>query len=163
MFSPEIVQSDAFLDMPVSSQALYFHLGMRADDDGFVNPQTVMRTIGATPDDLKVLLGKRFVLPFENGVVVVKHWRINNFVRKDRYKPTLYEDQKKKLRVKENGAYTLDIKQGKPIAKAPWKSDATMRLTTGQPDDIPVVNPGKVRLGKDILLPATSAGTKKKA
>lgn len=90
MFSPDIVDSDAFLDMPTSSQLLYFHLGMRADDDGFVNPKKIMRMVGANGDDLKVLLTKRFLLPFESGVVVIKHWLIHNLIRKDRYKETMY-------------------------------------------------------------------------
>src|SRR5271157_5587280 len=107
MFSLDIVGSDAFLEMPTTSRELYFQLGMRADDDGFVNPQIIMRLLGANVDDLRVLIGKRFVLPFENGVIVMKHWRINNFIRKDRYKETLYLEQKKQLRVKTNNAYTL--------------------------------------------------------
>ncbi len=106
MFSPDIVGSDAFLDMPTSSQCLYFHLGMYADDDGFVNPKRIMRMAGVSDDDLKILITKRFVLPFENGVVVIKHWRINNLIRKDWYKETQYLDQKKLLTVKENQAYT---------------------------------------------------------
>lgn len=106
MFSPNIVESDAFLDMPSSSQALYFHLGMFADDDGFVNPRRIMRMMNASEDDLKVLVTKRFVLPFENGVIVIKHWRINNLVRKDWYKETQYLEQKKTLMLKENGSYT---------------------------------------------------------
>lgn len=114
-FSPEIVSSDAFLDMPPSTQALYFQLGMRADDDGFVNPRATMRLVGATKDELKILIGKRFVLLFENGVVVVKHWRINNRVRLDWYRPSKYTEQRKLLFVKENGAYTLDISQGLPL------------------------------------------------
>ena len=109
MFSPKIVDSDAFLDMPVSSQALYFHLGMEADDDGFVNPRKIMRKIGSPDDDLKVLIGKRFVLPFENGVVVIKHWRINNLIRKDFYKETVYLEEKKRLTIKENGSYTDNV------------------------------------------------------
>lgn len=106
MFSPDIVDSDAFLDMPVSSQLLYFHLSMRADDDGFISPKKVMRLIGVGDDDLKVLLAKRFLLPFESGVVVVKHWLIHNLIRKDRYKETRYIEEKKLLKIKENGAYT---------------------------------------------------------
>lgn len=147
MFSDDITSSDAFLDMPDSSQNLYFHLGMRADDDGFVNPNITMRMIGANNDDLKILIAKRFLLQFENGVVVVKHWRINNFIRKDRYKPTNYIDEKNVLRVKENMAYTLDKSQGEDIRSAPWKSDQELRLTSGQP----MVNAGKVRLSKDRL------------
>ena len=106
LFSPAIVESDAFLEMPVSTQALYFHLGMHADDDGFVNPKMIMRMIGASEDDLKVLLGKRFVLSFESGVIVIKHWLIHNSIRKDRYNPTKYLDEKNTLQIKENGAYT---------------------------------------------------------
>lgn len=106
MFSPDIVESDAFLEMPSSTQSLYFHLGMYADDDGFVNPKKIMRMLGTGDDDLKVLIAKRFLLPFKSGVVVVKHWRINNLIRKDWYRPTQYIDEKKRLEIKENGAYT---------------------------------------------------------
>lgn len=107
MFTMKIVDSDAFLDMPLSTQALYFHLNMRADDDGFVNnPKKIQRTIGATEDDLKLLLAKRFVLSFENGIIVIKHWRMHNLLRRDRYKPTQYQDEIHSLTVKENGAYT---------------------------------------------------------
>src|SRR3990167_3515473 len=151
MFSPEIVGSDAFIDMPVSARELYFQLGMKADDDGFVNPQVTMRTIGATGDDLKVLLLKRFVLPFENGVIVIKHWRINNFIRKDRYKETRYLDEKNLLYVKNNDSFTFDKEKGEHISKKAWKSDEDKRLTNGQPNDIPLVNAGKDRLGKDRL------------
>ena len=84
MFSKTIVDSDAFLDMPLSTQALYFHLSMRADDDGFLNnTKRIQRLIGATDDDLKLLVMKRFVIPFEDGVVVIKHWRMNNYIRTD--------------------------------------------------------------------------------
>lgn len=107
MFSPNIVDSDAFLDMPPTAQNLYFHLGMRADDDGFVgNPKKIMRMLNIGDDDMKILLAKRFVLTFESGVIVIKHWRINNLIRKDWYRETIYLDEKNKLEVKENGAYT---------------------------------------------------------
>jgi hypothetical protein len=106
MFSLKIVGSDAFLDMPVSVRELYFQLGMYADDDGFINPKKVIRMIGSADDDLKMLIAKRFVLPFENGVVVIKHWAINNLIRKDFYQETLYTEQKKLLATKENKAYT---------------------------------------------------------
>jgi hypothetical protein len=111
MFSPQIVESDAFLDMPPSSQALYFHLGMRADDDGFVNPKMVMRLIGSAEDDLKVLLAKRFLLKFETGVVVIKHWLIHNLIRNDLYKETLYIEEKNQIGLKDNGAYT-ELREG---------------------------------------------------
>lgn len=115
MFSPDVVQSDAFLEMSASTQALYFQLGMRADDDGFVNPRMVMRLLGSNDDELKILIHKRFVLPFDNGVLVIKHWRINNQLRKDWHRPTMYIEQRDKLFIKDNGAYTLDEKQGKPL------------------------------------------------
>lgn len=106
MFSPKIVSSDAFLDMPTSSRELYFQLGMFADDDGFVNPKKIIRMIGAADDDLKVLIAKRFVIPFENGVVVIKHWAINNLIRTDWHKTTVYLEELKTLKIKDNGAYT---------------------------------------------------------
>lgn len=110
MFSLKIVSSDAFLDMSVSSRELYFQLGMYADDDGFINPKKIVRLVGASDDDLKILLAKRFLLPFESGVVVIKHWAINNQLRKDYYQPTLYQEEKKSLFIKDNKAYS-DRKQ----------------------------------------------------
>ena len=107
MFTQKIIDSDAFLDMPLSTQALYFHLNMRADDDGFVNnPKRIHRTVGASEDDLKLLIAKRFLLCFENGVIVIKHWRMHNTLRKDRYNPTQYQEQFAMLDVKNNSAYT---------------------------------------------------------
>lgn len=107
MFTMKIVDSDAFLDMPMSAQALYFHLSMRADDDGFVNnPKKIQRYIGASEDDLKLLIVKRFILAFETGVIVIKHWRMHNLIRKDRYSPTQYQDELHRLAIKENGSYT---------------------------------------------------------
>lgn len=109
MFNIKIVDSDAFLDMPLSTQALYFHLNMRADDDGFVgNPKRIKNLIGASDDDLKLLIAKRFLLIFEDGVIVIKHWRIHNTIAKDRYKQTVYTDELKQLGIKENKAYTLN-------------------------------------------------------
>lgn len=108
MFAKTIIDSDAFLDMPTSTQNLYFHLGMRADDDGFVNnPKKIQRMIGASDDDLKLLIAKKFVIPFESGVCVIKHWKIHNYIQKDRYKETVYQDEKNLITTKENGAYTL--------------------------------------------------------
>ena len=109
MFSKKIIDSDAFLDMPQSTQLLYFHLSMRADDEGFINnPKKIQRMIGASEDDLKVLIAKRFIIPFESGIVVIKHWRIHNYIQKDRFKETVYKEERKLLSVKDNGAYTLD-------------------------------------------------------
>ena len=94
MFAKTIIDSDMFLDMPLSTQALYFHLSMRADDDGFINnPRKIQRMIGAADDDLKVLVMKRFILPFDSGVVVIKHWKIHNYIRNDRYKETVYKEE----------------------------------------------------------------------
>lgn len=107
MFTQKIVDSDAFLDMPLSTQALYFHLNMRADDDGFVNnPKKIQRMIGASEDDLRILISKRFLLTFESGVIVIKHWRMHNLIRNDRHNPTQYQDELSKIRLKDNGAYT---------------------------------------------------------
>ena len=107
MFTQKIIDSDAFLDMPLSTQALYFHLNMRADDDGFINnPKRIQRTVGASEDDLKLLIAKRFVICFENGVIVIKHWRMHNTLRKDRYTPTVYQEQYAQLDVKDNNSYT---------------------------------------------------------
>ena len=95
MFSKAIVRTDAFLEMPLSSQCLYFHLGIEADDDGFVTPKMIMRTLGSNEDDLKVLIAKKFVMPFESGVIVIRHWKENNLIRIDRYKPTQYQEELK--------------------------------------------------------------------
>lgn len=109
MFNMKIVDSDAFLDMPLSTQCLYFHLNMRADDDGFVgNPKRIQRLIGATDDDLKLLIAKRFVLVFDDGVIVIKHWKLHNTIKKDRYTQTVYTDELKQLGLKANKAYTFD-------------------------------------------------------
>ena len=113
MFSKDITESDAFADMPLSTQALYFHLGMSADDDGFINnPKRIQRSIGASTDDLSLLMAKKFIIPFESGVVVIKHWKINNTVRSDRYCPTNYKDEYAQLEIEDNKAYRL--KNGSP-------------------------------------------------
>ena len=135
MFAKTIIDSDAFLDMPLSTQSLYFHLSMRADDDGFINnPKKIQRMIGASDDDLKILIAKSFLIPFESGIVVIKHWRIHNYIRNDRYKETTYIEEKEQLHVKENKAYTLN---------------SNCRDTFG----IPMVDQmdTQVRLGKDSI------------
>ena len=133
MFAKQIIDSDAFIDMPVTARLLYYDLGMRADDDGFVNsPKKIMRMIGASQDDLAILITKKFIIPFENGVVVIKHWRIHNYIQKDRYKPTKYEEEKALLTVKDNGAYNLDTECIQDVSGL----DTQVRL-------------GKDRLGKD--------------
>ena len=108
MFDLQIVDTDLFLEMPQSTQNLYFHLGMRADDDGFVgNPKRIIRTIGANEDDLKILFSKQFIIPFESGIVVIRHWKLNNYLRKDRYIETIYKEEKRMLNEDENGVYNL--------------------------------------------------------
>ena len=127
MFTQKIIDSDAFLEMPTSAQALYFHLNMRADDDGFVNnPKKITRYVGAAEDDLKLLLLKRFIIGFESGVIVIKHWRMHNTLRMDRYKPTDYQEELATLQLKENNAYT-DKQSG-------WQPDGNQLATNCQPD-----------------------------
>lgn len=129
MFAKTVIDSDSFIDMPLSTQALYFHLSMRADDDGFVNnPKKIQRMIGCGDDDLKLLIAKNFIIPFDNGIVVIKHWKIHNYIRSDRYKPTVYQEEKAQLSIKSNKAYTLGIPNG-------YQLDTQVRL-------------GKDRIGK---------------
>ena len=136
MFAKSIVLSDAFLDMPMSARCLYFTLGMLADDDGFINsPKSIMRQIGASADDMNVLVTKKFVILFDSGVIVIKHWRINNYLRSDRYKETNYVEERSTLEVEKNGAYTTGI---------------------------PMVYPGKDSIGKDSIGKDSSKPTKHK-
>ena len=122
MFTKKVTESDAFLDLPLSAQALYFHLNMNADDDGFVNnPKMIARIIGAKADDLKMLEDKRFILPFPSGVIVVKHWKMHNTIQADRYKPTSYVDEMSKLSVKDNKSYTW--KQFGNNLETDWKQN----------------------------------------
>ena len=160
MFSLQVVDTDAFLEMPLSAQALYFHLGMRADDDGFVsNSRRIQKMVGAAEDDLKLLLAKRFLLPFDTGIVVLKHWKICNYIQKDRYRPTLYKDEKAKLFLKSDGAYTdHPVPGAKPCLP---QAGACPELPGGTPeqDSEPGNNLytdcihriGKDRLGEDRL------------
>jgi hypothetical protein len=128
MFTQKIIDSDAFLEMPTSAQALYFHLNMRADDDGFVNnPKKITRYVGAADDDLKLLLVKRFIIGFDSGVIVIKHWRMHNTLKNDRYKPTDYQEEFAMLRLKENKAYTdkpAEIPDGTKV-EPEWNQSGT--------------------------------------
>lgn len=135
MFAKTIIDSDAFLDMPHSTQLLYFHLSMRADDDGFINnPKNIMRMIGCKEDDIKILIMKKFLLPFESGVVVIKHWLVHNYIQKDRYHETKYKDEKSLLKLDENKAYTMmDTKCIQDVSKV----DTQVRL--------------EIELGKDSI------------
>ena len=116
MFAKTIIDSDDFLDMPLSAQALYFHLSMRADDEGFINnPKKIQRMVGASDDDCKLLVMKRFILTFESGVIVIKHWRIHNYIRNDRFKETIYVKEKATLALNENHAYTEKVDGRQPF------------------------------------------------
>ena len=134
MFAKTIIDSDSFMDMPLSTQALYFHLSMRADDDGFINnPKKIQRMVGCGEDDLKLLIAKRFIIPFESGIVVIKHWKIHNYIRNDRYKPTVYVEEKSMLDTKDNNGYTLKNDVGIPSG---YQMETQVRL-------------GKDSIGKD--------------
>lgn len=133
MFSKKIVETDFFMEMSPTAKLLYFYLNMSADDDGFVgNPKTIKLISGATDDDLKILIAKQFIIPFESGVVVIKDWKIHNYIRKDTYNSTVYKFEKSQLLDDDNGAYILN--ENKP--------------STGRPRE---VDTGKDRLGKDRL------------
>lgn len=141
MFAKTVIDSDAFTDMPLSTQALYFHLSMRADDDGFLNSaQKIMRMIGAAKNDFDLLIAKRFIIQFPDGICVIKHWRIHNYLRKDRYVETVYTEHKAALSIKENGAYSVQI-SGENAVGIP---DGNQRLTQVRID--------KDRLGKDSIV-----------
>ena len=140
MFAKTIIDSDAFLDMPVTARLLYYDLSMRADDDGFVNsPKKIMRIVGASPDDLNILAIRKFIIPFDSGVVVIKHWRIHNYIRKDTYNGTKYKEEMSTLEFDENGAY-------RQIRNDP--STDRLRLVD---DTATQVRLGKDRIGKDRL------------
>ena len=140
MFAKTIVDSDMFIDMPMSARLLYYDLAMRADDDGFVNsPKKIMRFVGASMDDMNVLIAKQFISPFESGVVVIKHWRIHNYIRKDTYKETPYKDEKALLYLDKNNGYRLEN-------ECP---STNRQRTVNEPST--QVRLGKDRLGKDRL------------
>ena len=139
MFAKTIVLSDAFLDMPLSTRCLYFTLGMFGDDDGFVNnPKSIMRQVGASIDDLNLLIAKKFILSFDSGVIVIKHWRIHNYIQKDRYKETKYIDEKNQIITDEKGAYTQCIQNV-------YETDTQVRL-------------GQVRLGQGRVVEVSANG-----
>ena len=141
MLSKKITDTDTFLDMPLSSQCLYFHLNIHADDDGFLgNSKTIRRMVGASEDDLKLLMAKELIIPFESGVVVIKDWKIHNYIRSDRYNPTIYELEKSALEEDSQGSYVLGMTSGIPMVD---KMDTQVRL-------------GKDRLGKERDIQSSS-------
>ena len=147
MFAKTIILSDAFLDMPLSARCLYFTLGMLADDDGFVNnPKSIMRQVGASTDDLNLLMLKKFVFTFESGVVVIKHWRIHNLIRKDRYTETKYIKEKSTLLLDENNAYTQNP-DGLPLV-----NQMATEVSSGE------VSSGEVSSGQSTTTTTTTTG-----
>ena len=148
MFAKTIVLSDAFFFFFLSARCLYFTLGMLADDDGFVNsPKSVMRQVGASMDDLNILLAKRFILDFDSGIIVIKHWRIHNYIQKDRYKSSKYIEEKASLTIDQNGAYTECIQDVSIL-----DTQDRLELELGKSQD---------SIGEDNISPATPAKTPK--
>ena len=145
MFAKSIVLSDAFLDMPLSARCLYFTLGMLADDDGFVgNPKSIIRQCGASEDDLKVLISKKFVLWFETGVIIIKHWRMNNYLRNDRHHSTTYIEEMNGIGIDSKGAYTTN--PSKMVDGIPSGNQVT---TNGIPNGNQLET--EVSIGKDSI------------
>lgn len=141
MFSKSVARTDHFLDMSQSVQNLYFHLGIEADDDGFVSPKMVMRMLGSTSDDLQVLVAKGFVIPFQSGVIVIRHWRENNYIQADRYKPSIHTEREKLL-IDKSGIYQHEDEydpqnpDNEPLKRLDTKCIQGVRV-------------GKVSVGKD--------------
>ena len=168
MFAKTIVTSDAFLDMPCSARCLYFTLGMFCDDDGFCNnPKSIMRQIGATADDMNILIAKKFILTFESGVIVIKHWKIHNYIQSDRYHPTKYQDEKAMLSLDENKAYRLSGGMDTPCIQDVSKVDTEVRLGKSKSKDIYKDVPEELReafmefveMRKTIKKPITTKAT----
>lgn len=138
MFSLDVVNTDKFLEMPATTQLLYYHLGMRADDDGFVSsPRQIIRLVNCTNDDLRILISKGYVIPFETGVIVIADWKVNNYIRNDRYQPTRYQKEKQQLCVG-NGIYSLNNFGIPGVNQTVYQMDTQDRL-------------GKDSIGKDSI------------
>ena len=151
MFAKTIIDSDMFLDMPLSTQALYFHLSMRADDDGFLNNSNrIMRLIGANQNDFDLLLVKKFIIKFDDGICVIKHWRIHNYIQNDRYKETNYKNEKRTLNVDDNKAYTFEDTGKKLIGNRVIDMNYVQDSDTQCIQDVSKVET-QVRLGKDSI------------
>lgn len=158
MFSRQITDTDAFLDMPATAQNLYFHLNMHADDDGFLgNAKMIKRMVGASDDDLKILTAKQFILVFPDGVSVIRDWHIHNYIQKDRYHPTMYQDDKDKLEISKNKQYEVASEKPKEIESHDVSNMDTSCIQDVSKTDTEVSQGksrlGKVRLGKDKLVP----------
>lgn len=147
MFSKTIVDSDMFIDMPVTARLLYYDLAMRADDDGFVNsPKKIMRMIGASEDDLRILCARQFLIPFETGVVVIRHWRIHNYIQNDRYKATIYQSEKSRLVEKTGKPYELVSNSDTECIQNGYNMDTQVRIGKDS------IGKSKDSTGKDTLV-----------
>ena len=144
MFAKSVIDCDLFIDMPQSARLLYYDLSMRADDDGFITPQKVIRMTGASKDDLSILIAKKFVIPFDSGVVVIRHWKVHNYIRKDTYAETEYREERNALHLNERNVYEEN----------PVNVSSTCRQRA--------VDTGKDRLGKDRLGYSQKENTKEK-
>ena len=149
MFAKSVIDSDLFLDMPPTTQMLYFHLAMRADDDGFINnPRRIQRMIGASDDDMRILIAKQFILTFENGVIVIRHWKLHNYIRKDMYHPTEYQAERQMLSLKNNKSpYELNADAGSQDSSRTCNGYVTDSSRTCNE----TVSIGKDRIGKDRI------------
>ena len=137
MFSKSIIDSDSFLDMPATTQLLYFHLGMCGDDEGFINnPRKVQRSVGCTDDDMRLLIAKQFIIPFDSGVIVIRHWCIHNTIRKDRLKPTIFRAERHQLGLDENDCYYLPDSQSPTACQPPVNQLPTERPHNIREDNI---------------------------
>lgn len=134
MFSKTIIDSDAFIDMPATARLLYFDLSMRSDDEGFCgSPQKIIRMTGASKEDLQTLIDSKFIIPFDSGVVVIRHWRIHNYIQSDRFHSTLFVEERKHIKQTANKSYELtDTECIQDVSNA----DTQVRL-------------GKASIGKD--------------
>ncbi len=154
MMAKSVIEADNFMDLPMSTQCLYFHMLLRADDDGFIkNPSAIRRAIGCSSDDMTLLIAKRFILPFESGVIVIRHWKIHNYIQKDRYRPSNCEELKQ-IETDANKAY--EIKGSKGL-----DTTCIQNVSKMYPDCIQSVSIGKDRLGKSIY--AAAAGARARA
>lgn len=152
MMAKSVIDTDAFLDMPASTQSLYFHMLLRADDDGFIaSPKGILRIIGASDDDLKLLLAKQYLFRFESGVVVIKDWKIHNYIKSDRYKPSMHPEREL-LTITANKEYTLINSDAEEVEPKCIQSGTKMEPECIQNGTIGKVRLGKVRLGKNNIL-----------
>ena len=154
MFNKTITNDDNFLEMPISSQVLYFHLSMNADDDGFVNNwKSIMRMTGTKEDDLKVLITKQYIIPFDSGVIVIKHWRLNNYLQKDRIVPTQYQKELKQLQLDNNNVYTMYTKCIHSIDKNSIEENSIDKNIYGEFNNVKLTKEEYHKLEQANLLP----------